>query len=49
MPLIDTAAPPTSITESASNTPSVTKTGASVLCKKLPIPCVPETGDHWIH
>ena len=23
--------------------------GASVLCKKLPIPCVPETGDHWIH
>ena len=23
--------------------------GASVFCKKLPIPCVPETGDHWIH
>ena len=23
--------------------------GASILCKKLPIPCVPETGDHWIH
>ena len=23
--------------------------GASVLCKKLPIPCVPETGNHWIH
>ena len=23
--------------------------GASVLCKKLPIPCVPETGYHWIH
>ena len=23
--------------------------GASVLCKKLPIPCVPETGLHWIH
>ena len=23
--------------------------GASVLCKKLPIPAVPETGDHWIH
>ena len=23
--------------------------GASVLCKKLPIPCVPETGLWWIH
>ena len=23
--------------------------GASVLCKKLPIPAVPETGLHWIH
>ena len=23
--------------------------GASVLCTKLPIPCVPETGTHWIH
>ena len=23
--------------------------GGSVLCKKLPIPCVPETGNHWIH
>ena len=23
--------------------------GASVICKKLPIPCVPETGLHWIH
>lgn len=23
--------------------------GGAVLCKRLPIPCVPETGDHWIH
>ena len=23
--------------------------GASLLCKKVPIPCVPETGLHWIH
>lgn len=22
---------------------------AAVFCKKLPIPAVPETGDHWIH
>lgn len=22
---------------------------ASQLCKKLPIPAVPECGDHWIH
>lgn len=22
---------------------------ASVICKKLPIPCVPETGLWWIH
>lgn len=22
---------------------------SSVFCKKLPIPVVPETGDHWIH
>lgn len=22
---------------------------SSVFCKKLPIPAVPETGDHWIH
>lgn len=23
--------------------------GASVLCKSLPIPAVPEIGNHWIH
>lgn len=22
---------------------------SSIFCKKLPIPAVPETGDHWIH
>lgn len=22
---------------------------ASIFCKKLPIPAVPEVGDHWIH
>ena len=22
---------------------------SSIFCEKLPIPAVPETGDHWIH
>ncbi len=25
------------------------ESAAAVLCKKLPIPAKPETGDHWIH
>lgn len=23
--------------------------GAALICKKLPIPAIAETGDHWIH
>jgi DNA polymerase I-like protein with 3'-5' exonuclease and polymerase domains len=25
------------------------ESSAAALCKKLPIPAKPETGDHWIH
>lgn len=25
------------------------ESAAAILCKKLPIPAKPETGDHWIH